>query len=54
MVDTSGEHDIIVTRDYFEALPDAVRKHLRVTRIVDGLEPIIQRHTIEGVVMGEE
>ncbi len=53
-VDTSAEHDIIVTRSYYDALPAAVRTHLRVTHIVEYLEPIVQRHTIEGLVMGGE
>ena len=57
-VDASGagnheHHDPAVTRDYWEALPAEVRKHLHV-EIVDGLTPITQKHTIEGLVMGEE
>ena len=46
-------HDPAVTRDYWEALPTEVRKHLHV-EIVDELTPITQKHTIEGLVMGEE
>lgn len=46
-------HDPAVTRDYWEALPAEVRKHLHV-EIVDELTPITQKHTIEGLVMGEE
>lgn len=44
-------HDLQVTQDYYDAMPDAVRKHLNC-RVVDKLEPIIQRHTIEGLLMG--
>ena len=44
-------HDLMVTRDYYEALPDAVRKHL-VSRVVNELVPVTQKHTIEGLVMG--
>ena len=51
---TAPEHEIVVTRGYYDALPEAVRRHLRVTSIVDRLDPIVQSHTIEGLVMGEE
>ncbi len=53
-VDTAGEHDLMLTRRYYDGLPPAVRDHLRVTRIVEELEPLVQRHTIEGLVMGDE
>jgi hypothetical protein len=45
-------HDMAVTRDYFDAIPEDVRRHL-LGRVVDRLEPIVQKHTIEGLVMGE-
>jgi hypothetical protein len=45
-------HDLQVTRAYYGTLPDEVRRHM-TCRIVEHLEPIIQAHTIEGVVMGE-
>lgn len=45
-------HDLQVTRCYFETLPDNLRQHLTY-RLVDKLEPIVQAHTIEGLVMGE-
>jgi len=45
-------HDLQMTRAYHDALPAAVRRHL-APRIVDALEPIVQAHTIEGLVMGE-
>ena len=44
-------HDLQVTRAYEASLPDAVRRHLDC-RVVDELEPIVQLHTIEGLVMG--
>jgi hypothetical protein len=44
-------HDMMVTRDFHAALPDSVRQHL-VCRVVDKLEPITQKHDIEGLVMG--
>jgi ectoine hydroxylase-related dioxygenase (phytanoyl-CoA dioxygenase family) len=44
-------HDLMVTRAYWDTLPDAVRAHLHA-RVVDELVPIVQKHTIEGLVMG--
>lgn len=46
-------HDLQVTKTFYETLPEQVRQHI-TCRIVDELEPIIQAHTIEGLVMGEE
>jgi Phytanoyl-CoA dioxygenase (PhyH) len=46
------EHSMQVTRDYWEALPEEVRAHLDCP-VVDRLTPITQRHTIEGLVMGQ-
>ncbi len=45
-------HDLAVTRDYWEGLPDRLRAHLACP-IVDEPAPITQKHTIEGLVMGE-
>ena len=45
-------HDMAVTRDYYAALPESVRRHLACP-VVDELAPISQKHTIEGLVMGE-
>jgi hypothetical protein len=45
-------HDLQVTRSYYESLPEEVRQHL-TCRVVGRLEPIVQAHTIEGLVMGE-
>ncbi|MFJ6851856.1 phytanoyl-CoA dioxygenase family protein [Streptomyces sp. NPDC091271] len=45
-------HDTAVTRAFWEALPERVRQHLDCP-VVDELEPITQKHTIEGLVMGD-
>ncbi|PPK98050.1 ectoine hydroxylase-related dioxygenase (phytanoyl-CoA dioxygenase family) [Kineococcus xinjiangensis] len=45
-------HDLAVTRSYYEQLPRRVRDHL-VCPVVDELRPITQKHSIEGLVMGE-
>jgi ectoine hydroxylase-related dioxygenase (phytanoyl-CoA dioxygenase family) len=44
-------HDPQVTRDYYDALPEHTRRHLHC-RVVDRLEPIVQKHQIEELVMG--
>jgi Phytanoyl-CoA dioxygenase (PhyH) len=44
-------HDIVVTRAYYDGLPESVRSHLRCT-VVDELRPLIQKHDIEGLMMG--
>ena len=44
-------HDLNVTRAYYESLPGSVAAHLRCT-VVDTLRPIVQRHDIEGLLMG--
>jgi hypothetical protein len=50
---TNGDkHDMAVTRPYWESLPPAVRDHLH-RPVVERLTPITQKHTIEGLVMGE-
>ena len=46
-------HDMMLTRGFADALPAEVRRHLHA-RVVDELVPIVQKHTIEGLVMGEE
>ncbi len=47
------EHDLALTREFHDSLPSDVRDRL-LCRVVDQLEPITQRHDIEGLVMGEE
>jgi hypothetical protein len=44
-------HDMMVTRGFHASLPESVRRHLHA-RVVDELVPIVQKHTIEGLVMG--
>ena len=44
-------HDLMVTQDYYDALPQSVRDHL-ICRVVDKLVPVTQKHDIEGLVMG--
>jgi ectoine hydroxylase-related dioxygenase (phytanoyl-CoA dioxygenase family) len=48
----SEHHDLAVTKDYWAALPERVRRHLHCP-VVDELTPITQKHDIEGLVMGE-
>ncbi|WP_369055269.1 phytanoyl-CoA dioxygenase family protein [Kineococcus terrestris] len=45
-------HDMAVTREFHAQLPQRVRDHLGCP-VVDELTPIVQKHTIEGLVMGE-
>jgi hypothetical protein len=45
-------HDMAVTKGYWETLPEQVRAHLLCPH-VDELTPIVQKHQIEGLVMGE-
>ena len=45
-------HDLQVTRAFYETLPASLKPHL-TCRLVDTLEPIVQGHTIEGLMMGE-
>ena len=45
-------HDLAVTTDFWAGLPDRVRAHLACP-VVDELVPITQKHTIEGLEMGE-
>ena len=48
----ADRHDLQFTQAYYETLPEELRRHL-TCRVVDALEPIVQGHTIEGLVMGE-
>lgn len=45
-------HDLQLTHAFYETLPDSLKQHLTY-RLVDKLEPIVQAHTIEGLMMGE-
>jgi hypothetical protein len=46
-----AHHDLAVTHGFWEQLPESVRSHLSCP-IVDELQPIVQKHDIEGLVMG--
>jgi hypothetical protein len=46
------KHDMAVTRAFWESLPESVRAHLHCP-VVEELTPITQKHTIEGLVMGD-
>ncbi|MCD4535049.1 phytanoyl-CoA dioxygenase family protein [Nocardioides sp. cx-169] len=46
------KHDLAVTRALWDRLPERVRRHLSCP-VVEELTPITQKHTIEGLVMGE-
>ena len=45
-------HDLQITKNFFETLPADVKEHMTY-RLVDELEPIVQAHSIEGLMMGE-
>jgi hypothetical protein len=45
-------HDLQITRAFYETMPESLKQHL-TCRVVDELEPIVQGHTIEGLMMGE-
>ncbi|MFE2018874.1 phytanoyl-CoA dioxygenase family protein [Streptomyces sp. NPDC059499] len=47
-----AQHDMAVTRAYWASLPGRVRARLHCP-VVDELTPIVQKHTIEGLVMGD-
>lgn len=44
-------HDQQVTPDFYATVPEALRRHLHV-RVVDELEPIVQKHQIDGLSSG--
>lgn len=45
-------HDLAVTAGYWDSLPHGIRDHLHCP-VVEELAPITQKHTIEGLVMGD-
>jgi hypothetical protein len=47
----AAKHDVQLTRAYRDAMPADLLRHLDY-RLVDELEPIVQAHTIEGLLMG--
>jgi ectoine hydroxylase-related dioxygenase (phytanoyl-CoA dioxygenase family) len=48
----ADRHDLQFSSGFYAALPEGLRPHL-TCRVVDRLEPIVQAHTIEGLVMGD-
>lgn len=48
----ADKHDLQLTRDYYQALPEQLRRHL-ACRVLDRLEPVVQAHTIDGLLMGQ-
>lgn len=56
-VDAAGagnaeHHDMAVTRGFYDSLPARIQRHL-VCPVVEELTPITQRHSIEGLMMGD-
>lgn len=47
----ADKHDLQLTRGYYEGLPEDVRRHI-TCRVVDTLDPIVQGHTIDGLLTG--
>jgi hypothetical protein len=47
----AARHDVQLTRAYRDAMPADLLRHLDF-RLVDQLEPIVQAHAIEGLLMG--
>jgi hypothetical protein len=45
-------HDMAVTHGFYDSLPARVQQHL-ICPIVDRLTPITQKHSIEGLMMGD-
>ncbi len=45
-------HDLQLTESFYKTLPENLRDHL-TCRLVKKLEPIVQAHSIEGLMMGE-
>ena len=47
----ADKHDLQLTRGYYDGLPEEVRRHI-TCRVVDTLDPIVQEHTIAGLLTG--
>jgi Phytanoyl-CoA dioxygenase (PhyH) len=45
-------HDLQFSEAYYQTLPADLRQHL-ICRVLPQLEPVIQGHTIEGLMMGD-
>jgi len=48
----TARHDVQLTRAYAETLPPQVLRHLHY-RLVDTLQPIVQAHTIDGLLKAD-
>jgi ectoine hydroxylase-related dioxygenase (phytanoyl-CoA dioxygenase family) len=46
-------HDLQVTQAFWDTVPERTKPHL-ACRVVEQLQPIVQKHDIEGLVMGAE
>jgi len=42
-------HDLTVTQDYYDGLPESLKQHL-ICRVVDKLLPLTQKHGIDGLL----
>ena len=51
MIGHAALHDMMVTQDFYDALPQSVREHL-VCRVVDKLVPITQKQTRRLEILG--
>ncbi|USX29489.1 phytanoyl-CoA dioxygenase family protein [Oxalobacteraceae bacterium OTU3CINTB1] len=47
----ADKHDLQLTRGYYDSLPEEVRSRI-ACRVVDTLDPIVQEHTIAGLLTG--
>jgi hypothetical protein len=47
-----SRNDLTMTRRFYDSIPDDIRPHIGA-RLVDELTPLRQKHSIEGLVMGE-
>ena len=47
----ADKHDLQLTRGYYDGLPEEVRRHI-TCRVVDTLDPVVQGHTIDGLLTG--
>ncbi len=49
----SERHDLQFTRQFYATLSDDLKRHFPTCRVLNKLEPIVQAHSIEGLMMGE-
>lgn len=45
--ETFADHELTMTRDYYDSLPPEVRDHLRRATVVDELQPIVQEYALD-------